>query len=80
MATEEEQAPAESDFSPKGFHVDGAIEEQEDKISVGDMDEVNLEEGTARAVELRRHTANLVSFSIHAALNTVPKGTLNLQC
>lgn len=67
MATEEEQAPAETEASPKSTHVDGTIEEQEEKISVGDMDEVNLEEGTARAVELRRLTANLVSISIHAA-------------
>ncbi|TID24250.1 gtpase activating protein [Venturia nashicola] len=44
MATQEEQAPAERDVSPKSTHVNSAIEEQEKRISVGDMDEVNLEE------------------------------------
>lgn len=67
MATEGEQAPAEGDVSPKSTRVDGAIEAQEEKLNVGDMDEVDLEEGTARAVELRRLGANLVSISIHTA-------------
>lgn len=67
MATKEEQAPTEGDVSPKSTLVDGPIEEQEEKISIADMDEVNLEEGTARAVNLRGLSANLVSMSISAA-------------
>ncbi|RDI84575.1 hypothetical protein Vi05172_g5282 [Venturia inaequalis] len=63
MATKEEQAPTEGDVSPKSTLVDGPIEDQEEKISIADMDEVNLEEGTARAVNLRGLSANLVSMN-----------------
>ncbi|QDS73820.1 hypothetical protein FKW77_006234 [Venturia effusa] len=62
MATEEEQAPAETAVSPKSTRVNGAVEEHEEKTSIGDMDELNLEEGTATAVELRRLNAKLVSI------------------
>jgi hypothetical protein len=64
MTTGSGYAPAISDVSPKGTNVDNAVEKEEDKISVGDMDEVNLEEGMARSVVLRRNTSIVISTSI----------------
>jgi hypothetical protein len=48
MTTEADHTPATTDVSPKGTDVvsDGAAEKEDDKISVGDLDEVSLEEGT----------------------------------
>jgi hypothetical protein len=46
MTTEAEHAPTVEDVSPKGTNVVVTAEKEDDKISVGEMDEVNLEEGT----------------------------------
>jgi hypothetical protein len=64
MATEAGPVPVIGDVSPKGTDADNAVEKEEDKISVGDMDEVNLEEGTAHSVVLRRYTPTVISTSI----------------
>jgi hypothetical protein len=45
MTTEEEHPRVIGDVSPKRTSVDNTVGKEEDKISVGDMDEVNLEEG-----------------------------------